>query len=170
MKDISGYKFGRLSVIRFMGRRSGSCYIWECRCDCGRIVNIIRSNLFNKNTTQCKFCSALQRVSHGCVRKKSEYSLERATWRAWTGIKLRCLNPKEPSYKNYGGRGISICNRWMDFKNFLQDMGVKPSKELSIDRIDNNRGYEPGNCRWATRRVQNLNKRKPSEIKSHANS
>jgi len=84
-----------------------------------------------------------------------------ATYRAWNDMKKRCLNKTNKSYKYYGGRGITICERWLTFENFLADMGVRPAG-LSLDRIDNNGNYEPGNCRWTTHQQQMVNRRKPT--------
>lgn len=76
------------------------------------------------------------------------------TYTVWHSMKQRCLNPNSRAYPNYGGRGISVCERWLEFPNFLADMGERPAPELTLDRIDGNKGYEPGNCRWVTRKVQ----------------
>ena len=81
-------------------------------------------------------------------------------YRAWLGMKQRCTNPKHNAFPNYGGRGITVCDRWMDFCNFVQDMGERPSPDHSLDRKDNDKGYSPDNCRWTTRSEQALNRRK----------
>lgn len=82
------------------------------------------------------------------------------TYSIWCGIRSRCSNPKDKAYPNYGGRGITVCERWSDFQNFLHDMGERPSKKHSVDRINNDGNYEPGNCRWATAKQQVRNTRR----------
>jgi hypothetical protein len=158
--DLSGKRFGSLTVIKLHGRYGRQkSWRWLARCDCGNEQAIFTGNLTNGRTKHCLKCSFKKRSIHGFVRKTEGYSCERSTWHAWATMKQRCLNSNHRSYKNYGGRGIKICRRWLRFENFLLDMGVKPSKELSLDRIDNERGYHPGNCRWTTRKVQNNNMR-----------
>ena len=89
---------------------------------------------------------------------KSKHGKESPTYRSWQNMKTRCLNSNHPQFKDWGGRGIKVCERWMDFANFLEDMGEKP-EGLTLDRINNDGNYEPGNCRWATRKQQVQNQR-----------
>lgn len=91
-------------------------------------------------------------------RRRKAYNTQSSTYGIWSGMKSRCSNPNDPTYRNYGGRGIDVCERWMLFENFLADMGERP-EGLSLDRIDNNSGYRPGNCRWTTMKVQRRNSR-----------
>jgi len=96
--------------------------------------------------------------THGCSRSKCKDT--QVVYRAWRHMKERCLNKKHKQYGHYGGRGITVCRRWLEFSNFMADMGFRPSDKYSLDRMDNNKGYTPKNCRWATYSEQNLNKRK----------
>lgn len=142
--------------------RSGQSAYFECNCICGNI-KIVRSNsLINGSSKSC-----------GCLRKK-QYNLSATKeYGAWTGIKNRCLNKHCPEWHRYGGRGITICNRWKySFQNFLFDVGFATTSKHQIDRINNDGNYEPSNCRWVTRaeNVQNgsnakLNVNKVLEIK-----
>ncbi len=99
-------------------------------------------------------------TKHGHSPKNGKPS---PTYNSWRGMKKRSLNPNNPNYRYYGGRGIKVCKRWMDFENFLADLGERPEGK-TLDRIDNNKGYEPGNCRWATPKQQIQNRR---EVKDH---
>jgi hypothetical protein len=141
-KDISKKQFGRLVAIEYSGRSS-----WRCMCDCGAVTTVATSNLTSGNTTSCGCALRESRFSHG-MSKHRMHSV-------WRSMRARCNNPNDPSYRNYGGRGVRVCERWADFASFIADMGMRPSG-YDIDRIDNDGNYEPGNCRWVTREV-NLN-------------
>ena len=119
-----------------------------CICKCGTESKIQTYRLFSKLSLSCKFCAPKK---HGLYKTPTN--------RSWSGAKNRCNNPKNKDYIHYGARGIKFSERWDKFENFLADMGEKP-EGLTLDRIDNNGNYEPGNCRWATYSQQNSNQRK----------
>ena len=129
-----------------------SCLVWPCRCDCGNLTKVRGDHLKNKNTSSCG-CKA-----RNCIGKTHGLTGSR-TYRIWAQMKNRCLNSSNKDYKYYGARGITVCERWRTFENFLEDMGEAPH-ELTLDRHPNPGGdYEPGNCRWATMKEQNRNRR-----------
>jgi hypothetical protein len=151
-----GSRFGKQLVICCTGSkrntRGESRRFYSIQCDCGRTVEKTVRDI--KNTNSCG-CSRRGVVTHGhTVGKKNSPS-----YSAWANMRNRCGNPGCSNYKNYGGRGINICKRWEKFENFIADMGEKPNG-LSLERINNNGNYEPGNCRWATDKEQRRNKRK----------
>ena len=156
-KDLVGSKFGMLTVVGFSGCQGGAS-MWSCHCDCGADCVKRGGNLLHGGTTSC-----------GCKRRRKRggdlYKRERI---CWYGIKQRCCNPKDPAYRNYGGRGIEMCEAWQkSFNQFLADMGPKPSREFSIERIDVNGPYSPDNCCWMLMEFQPANKRNSIRIEFH---
>lgn len=159
IKDLTGNKYFKLTVIGFYGIGKDGHALWVCKCECGEIKNIYGNEL-KKGRKSCgciKFSGDSSRThghrSNGAVTPEYE---------AWAGLIARCTNPNHKKYKDYGGRGIRVCDRWLNsFENFLEDMGFKPSPELSLDRYPNNESgiYEKSNCRWATTIEQNRNRR-----------
>jgi len=155
--DLLGKQFGRLTVIAFdrlhIPPSGGKKTKWICLCDCGTEVSVFGSALTQGNSTSCG-CSAKRlttkrNLTHGMSSTR--------TYRIWQAMLNRCRNPKMLMYQRYGGRGIRVCARWESFQAFYADMGACPPG-MSIDRINNDADYEPGNCRWASRHIQTRNK------------
>lgn len=161
--DLTGKWFGRLLVLSW-ARTSDNQAGWLCRCKCGKEKPVRTDHLTSGRTISCgcklgRNSELLKNgLKHGHCSSRSS-----RTYSSWTAMHARCRNPKAHSYADYGGRGISVCDRWKSFENFLADMGGRPL-QTSIDRIDPNGNYEPGNCRWATVEVQGDNKRNTKAI------
>ncbi len=157
--DLSGQRFGRLIVVQYAGsmiRGGKSRSNWLCLCDCGK-QRPIGTEYLRMGTSRSCGCLRGKRVapSVGPTHRRSAERL------AWTNMKRRCNNEKSPRFKDWGGRGIKVCDRWLNsFENFLADVGIRPSTDHSIDRIDNDRNYEPDNVRWATKKEQIANRRR----------
>lgn len=157
-KSICGQVFGILKVIKREGiDKSGKNSTWTCLCECGNLVTRTRPNLRRKGIHSCG-CIFLKRMQETfCTHKMTDSN----AYHSWTDMKTRCLNPRNLAYKNYGGRGIKICERWLNsFENFLIDMG-NPEKGMTLERIDNELGYSAENCKWIPKSMQSKNRRKP---------
>lgn len=153
-----GSVFGRLTVIGSSPKR-GNNIAWTCTCTCGKTVSVAGTSLRLGRTQSCG-CLRIQRLieAKGRNRIHGQAVNRTATYRCWTGLRERCFNPRHQGYSNYGGRGITVCPQWNSFEQFQADMGERPFG-MSIDRIDNDKGYEPTNCRWATPVQQMRNRR-----------
>lgn len=157
--DLTGQRFGRLTVIEAGHRdpKERRLY-WRCLCDCGN-EHVTRGAQLRRGETRSCGCLRVdmgkaKTLTHGMSRRKTR----RKVYGVWATMRRRCDNPGQQSYRLYGGRGIKVCERWHTFENFYADMGDPPAG-CSIDRIDPDGDYEPGNCRWATAKEQRANQR-----------
>ena len=151
--NISGQRFGKLVASHPLGADpdNGKTY-WHCGCDCGRMRQVRTNDLRQGKAKSCGESSCTDRGRPG---PRMSYT---STYHIWAAMIQRCTNPQNKNWKDYGGRGIAVCDSWLQFENFLGDMGVRPDG-LTLDRENNNLGYSKDNCRWATYSQQAYNRR-----------
>lgn len=158
-KDITGLVVGRLTVVRFSGMKPRA--MWLCRCECGKECEVATKYLTSERTVSC----GCFRAEKSAERSKTHGKTNTPEHIIWKHIRQRCTNENDKSFDRYGGRGIRMCQRWMEsFEAFLEDMGERPSPYHSIERKDNDGNYEPLNCIWATKSVQSMNTRRTMRV------
>lgn len=154
--DLINKRFGALSVIARHSQDLNGGPVWVCQCDCGKLSNVRGTSLKQGHTRSCG-CIARDGVT---VRNTRHGMRNTPEYRVWAAMKSRCINPGSQAWRNYGGRGITVCAQWIEsFPQFLNDMGEQPSSNHSIDRLNNDGGYAPENCQWVERLTQANNRR-----------
>ena len=157
MRNLTGVKVGRLTVVKPTEERRNKSVVWEAVCDCGTTTKVSARNLTSSRPTQSCGCYHIDNIKSRCVTHGMRDSSEYAVWRS---MKARCLNPNHKSYKHYGAKGISVCSDWAnDFAKFIADMGVRPSSKHTLERLKYSEGYNKINCVWATHKTQARNRR-----------
>ena len=152
-KDLFNQIFGEWTVIRKLQTNASGNLLWECKCSCGNLKAISGSELRAGRTTKCSDC----RVES---TRQEVRLVDHRLYSVWVGMRRRCDSLKSKDYPNYGGRGIKVCDRWYDFKLFLEDMESSFKEGLTLDRKDNNGNYILQNCKWSTIEEQNKNKKR----------
>ena len=152
-----GQQFGKLIVVEQAGRNNLKKVLWKCKCECGKETVVTAGALVTKNTLSC-----------GCVKPNFKHGgWNRASYNSWRAMIRRCTKPQDKDYKRYGGIGITVCDRWLSYVNFVADMG-EPVGNETLDRINTYGNYEPTNCRWASVAIQNRNIRvRPTSKSGH---
>lgn len=154
-RDIKGKKINRLTVIEIADKKGGH-YRWKCLCECGKTTIVNVSKIINGTT---KSCGCFNRESIGNISRRHGYGHHMVEYNSWMAMKMRCYNLKNTHYKSYGERGIKVCDRWLNsFPNFLSDMGLKPTKQHTLERVEVNGNYGPSNCIWLLGALQGRNK------------
>ena len=163
--DLTGRRFGRLTVLKRGSNANGGRPRWACLCDCGAETLPSGSNLHGGGTRSCG-CLGREHAAVAVKIRSLKHGMSLSPeHNAWAHMKQRCFNKNTQKYKLWGGRGITVCPQWLDsFEAFYADTGPRPSPKHSLDRINNDGNYEPGNVRWATHKEQNNNRRRSSVI------
>jgi len=156
--DLTGQRFEKLLVMKEHGVNTKRKRVtWECLCDCGNKCIVVGADLRNGNTHSCGCMSSRKTVGD---RNRTHGMSKTPLYAVWCAMKERCSNPYNKSYKDYGARGITVCDKWLAFEGFYADMGDSYEKGLTIERADNGKGYSPDNCTWIPRYQQGSNTRK----------
>lgn len=174
--NLTGMRFGAWTVIEQGPKTSSGSMTWKCICDCGTIKNVTACDLRNGKSLGCHAClwnRQLHPRAHTDGSRRWVNNKETKVYRRWRAMKERCNNPNNKSYKNYGARGITVCEEWnasfQAYFDYVSKLDYFGEEGYTLDRIDNNKGYEPGNVRWATKSEQERNKRKGLHRTKHNN-
>jgi hypothetical protein len=164
--DITGQRFGFLTILEKSDKRDNSkAQFWRVQCDCGNQKEINGAGIRRGVVVSCGCFAKQQRKKATTFHGESN----NLTYKSWGNMIQRCTNKKHINYPNYGGRGITVCDSWLNYQNFVADMGQRPNAKMSLDRIDNDKGYSKDNCKWSTQTEQTRNRRLNKTNKSGAN-
>ncbi len=158
MTDLSGKKFGKWTVLSLVKREKGERYFWLCRCECGTEKKVNASHLKRGASKSCGCLAREKLISRNYKHGHAISGKHSRLYTIWSHMVQRCTNPNVERYPQYGGRGIKVCDRWLNFENFIEDMGESYKDNLSLERVDVNGNYELSNCKWIELQEQPKNK------------